>query len=153
IRTRDTRENDRAVVSTSRSRGHPSEDCRLDHQVYSSFEGARKVMKHNADIVKQAQALARSATSWADLANALYHPPSGLRTAAHPSRAERARFKGTAEYAKIRKLLAQAMKKFGVVEGATPGKSGRFVVRLPRSLHAFLQREAEEEGVSLNQLV
>lgn len=31
--------------------------------------------------------------------------------------------------------------------------SGRFVVRLPHSLHADLARAAEREGVSLNQLV
>jgi antitoxin HicB len=29
--------------------------------------------------------------------------------------------------------------------------SGRFVLRLPRSLHAELARQAEQEGVSLNQ--
>jgi antitoxin HicB len=31
--------------------------------------------------------------------------------------------------------------------------SGRFLLRLPRSLHADLARHAEEEGVSLNQYV
>jgi antitoxin HicB len=31
--------------------------------------------------------------------------------------------------------------------------SGRFLVRLPASLHAELARQAEREGVSLNQLV
>jgi predicted RNase H-like HicB family nuclease len=31
--------------------------------------------------------------------------------------------------------------------------SGRFVVRLPRTLHAEVSRLAEEEGVSLNQFV
>ena len=31
--------------------------------------------------------------------------------------------------------------------------SGRFLVRIPRSLHADLARTAEQEGVSLNQLV
>ena len=33
------------------------------------------------------------------------------------------------------------------------GKSGKFLVRLPVSLHAGLEREARREGVSLNQLV
>ena len=46
-----------------------------------------------------------------------------------------------------------AVERHGLVEGATPKKSGRFVVRLPRSLHAVLEREAASEGVSLNQLV
>lgn len=31
--------------------------------------------------------------------------------------------------------------------------SGRFLLRIPRSLHAELARRAEEEGVSLNQFV
>lgn len=34
-----------------------------------------------------------------------------------------------------------------------PEHSGRFLVRMPRSLHAELSREAEREGVSLNQFV
>ncbi len=41
----------------------------------------------------------------------------------------------------------------GLVDGATPQKSGRFLVHLPKSHHAALEREANEEGVSLNQLV
>jgi predicted HicB family RNase H-like nuclease len=34
-----------------------------------------------------------------------------------------------------------------------PDPSGKFLVRLPVALHAELQRVAEEQGVSLNQLV
>lgn len=33
------------------------------------------------------------------------------------------------------------------------GHSGKFLVRLPQSLHAQLVAEAEREGVSLNQFV
>jgi hypothetical protein len=36
--------------------------------------------------------------------------------------------------------------------GTAHRKSGKFVLRLPHSLHAALAREAEDEGVSLNQL-
>ncbi len=73
---------------------------------------------------------------------------------AYPTRAEREEFIKTPEYKAIRKLIADARRKFGLVEGATPKhKSGRFVVRLPQSLHAALEIEAEREGVSLNQLV
>ena len=32
-------------------------------------------------------------------------------------------------------------------------KSGRFVVRVPKSLHAALEIAAKREGVSMNQLV
>jgi predicted HicB family RNase H-like nuclease len=59
----------------------------------------------------------------------------------------------TEEYHKIRALIDRAREQTGLVAGATPKKSGRFVVRLPISLHAALEREAAAEGVSLNQLV
>lgn len=36
---------------------------------------------------------------------------------------------------------------------ARPQASGRFLARVPRSIHGRLQQMAEEEGVSLNQLV
>lgn len=34
-----------------------------------------------------------------------------------------------------------------------PSHSGRFIIRMPRSLHAELARAAEQEGVSLNQFI
>ena len=37
------------------------------------------------------------------------------------------------------------------VPAAQENFSGKFIVRLPKSLHAKLAREAEREGVSLNQ--
>ena len=57
------------------------------------------------------------------------------------------------EYQAIRDLISDAQIRTGLVEGATPKKSGKFVVRVPRSLHAALEAEAKREGVSLNQLV
>jgi predicted HicB family RNase H-like nuclease len=110
-------------------------------------------MKNANHLLEQAQDVAGSVESWADLANALFDPVSGLITRAYPTRAEREAFLKTEQYKKIRELLTHAIETHGLVEGATPKKSGRFVVRLPRSLHAALEREAESEGVSLNQLV
>ena len=49
-------------------------------------------------------------------------------------------------------MLVELMKKFGVAGGATPQKSGKFVVRVPRTVHQSLEIEARREGVSLNQL-
>jgi predicted HicB family RNase H-like nuclease len=103
-------------------------------------------------VLKQARDLARSVKSWADLSNALFDPVNRVATTAYPTREERETFLKTEEYQRIRKLLRDAIDSFGVIEGAAP-KSGRFVVRLPRSLHAALKREADREGVSLNQLV
>jgi predicted HicB family RNase H-like nuclease len=110
-------------------------------------------MKNANRILKQVQDVFRSVETWADFSNALYNPIDGLLTKAYPTREERAEFMKTEQYKKIHELFTQAIEKFGLVEGATPKKSGRFVVRLPESLHAALEREAEREGVSLNQLV
>ena len=104
-------------------------------------------------ILDRAKDVASSAATWADLSNALFNPVDGLITKAYPARGEREAFMKTAEYRAIRELLQAAMDRSGLVEGATPQKSGRFVVRLPKTLHAALEREAREEGVSLNQLV
>ncbi len=110
-------------------------------------------MKTANRILEQAEDMAGSVETWADLANALFDPVDGLITRAYPTRAEREAFLKTEQYKKIRELLAHAIETHGLVEGATPKKSGRFVVRLPQSLHAALEREAGREGVSLNQLV
>jgi predicted HicB family RNase H-like nuclease len=104
-------------------------------------------------ILKKAEEIAATAPTWADFANALFDPQTGLLTKGFPLGAERTNFLKTQEYVAIGKLLEEAMERTGIVEGATPRKSGKFVVRLPSSLHAALEREAAEEGVSLNQLV
>lgn len=113
-------------------------------------------MKIADRLVKQAEQIARSVESWADLSNALFAPFDGLLTQAYPTREARREFMKTLQYKRINELLEEAIDNFGLVEGATPKKSmksGRFVVRVPRSLHGALEREAEREGVSLNQLV
>ena len=104
-------------------------------------------------ILDSAKDVASSVANWADLSNALFNPVDGLITKAYPTREEREAFMQTKEYRAIRELLQSAMDRSGLVDGATPQKSGRFVVRLPKTLHAALEREAREEGVSLNQLV
>lgn len=110
-------------------------------------------MKTADRILGQAEEVAGSVETWADLSNALFDPVNGLITRAYPTRAEREAFLKTEQYKKMRELLARAIDSHGLVEGATPLKSGRFVVRLPQSLHAALEQEAGREGVSLNQLV
>ncbi len=111
-------------------------------------------MSHKeSQILKSARDIASSVETWADLSNALFDPENGLLTKAYPTREEREAFMKTEEYGAIRKLRETAIRETGLVEGATPKKSGRFMVRLPKSLHAALEREAKEEGVSLNQLV
>ncbi len=106
-----------------------------------------------SEILKRARGLARSAKTWAEFSNALFNPDDGLITQAYPDRADREAFIKSDTYRRIRELLNATIERTGLVEGATPQKSGRFMVRVPRSLHAALEQEAAQEGVSLNQLV
>jgi predicted HicB family RNase H-like nuclease len=110
-------------------------------------------MKKASVILRQAVDAARSTETWADLSNALFAPFDGLVTKAYRTHAQRAAFRQSEEYKKIRELLAEKIKATGLVAGATPRKSGKFVVRLPQSMHAALEHEAAREGISLNQLV
>jgi predicted HicB family RNase H-like nuclease len=107
----------------------------------------------NQQLLQKAKRAAARATTWADLSNALFDPHDGILVRAYPSAEDRATFVKTKEYEQIQILLTAAMERTGLVEGASPAKSGKFVVRLPKSLHAALDREAAAEGVSLNQLV
>jgi hypothetical protein len=109
--------------------------------------------KSAANLLQSSKELAANASTWADLSNALFDPFDGLIAKAFPTREERSVFVKSEEYNQIRRLIDDAIARTGLVEGATPKKSGRFVVRLPQSLHSALEREAEQEGVSLNQLV
>ena len=110
-------------------------------------------MSKASSVVEAANKIAASVETWADLSNALFDPETGLVSRAYPTRQERAQFLKSPEYKEIRRLIHAAEQRSGLVSGATPSKSGKFVVRLPKSLHAALENEAKEEGVSLNQLV
>jgi HicB family len=104
-------------------------------------------------LLSEAEKAARTAETWADPSNFLFDPAVGLVARAYPTRQGREAFIKTKEYKQIRQLVSDAMDRHGLVAGGNPKKSGRFVVRLPQSLHAALEREAVSEGVSLNQLV
>lgn len=104
-------------------------------------------------LVDEASRVARTMPSWADFADYLFNSKTGLLAKAHPTRAERDKFAKSEESLKIQKLLEDLMRKHGVISGAVPKKSGRFVVRMPKTLHEMLETEAEYENVSLNQLV
>jgi site-specific DNA-methyltransferase (adenine-specific) len=104
-------------------------------------------------ILERAKNLAKESKTWADFSNALFDPFDGEIVRALPTQSEREAFRKTREYKEIRMLLQQKMNETGMIKGATPKKSGKFIVRLPRSLHAALEKEADTEGTSLNQLV
>jgi len=110
-------------------------------------------MDKKSAILERAIEIARKATTWADFSNALFDPFDGELVRTFPTQEDRQTFRTTKEFKEIRALLQQKMNQIGLVRGAVPTKSGKFVVRLPRSLHAALEAEAESEGTSLNQLV
>jgi len=110
-------------------------------------------MDNSKGILDKARELAGSCRTWADLSNSLFDPLEGLVARTFPRSDERTKFRKTRVYDELYALVEKKMEATGVVSGASPRKSGKFVVRLPRSLHAALEREAEAEGTSLNQLV
>lgn len=110
-------------------------------------------MNASTRLMERAEQAANEAPTWADLSNFLFDPDKGLIAKAYPTREARAAFVKTEDYRRLRRLVADSMDRHGLVPGGAPSKSGRFVVRLPRSLHAALEREAIAEGISLNQLV
>lgn len=109
--------------------------------------------KRGSHILDQALRLAEKAKTWADLSNDLFDPIDGLVVKSFPDPGERAAFRKGEAYGKLHELVEHKMQQTGVRAGAEPEKSGRFVVRLPKSLHAALEQEAAAEGTSLNQLV
>jgi hypothetical protein len=110
-------------------------------------------MTNAPSILVEAQALAKASQNWADLSNALFEPFSGLVARRYPDEAKRKAFYDSEACEALYALLERKMRETGVEEGAAPTKSGRFVVRMPRSLHSALELEAAQEGTSLNQLV
>lgn len=110
-------------------------------------------MSRNDDILGEARKLAQNCRTWADLSNGIFDPLDGLIVRLFPDASERSAFRKTDVYDALHALVEQKVQETGIIEGSTPKKSGKFVVRLPRSLHAALEREAASEGTSLNQLV
>jgi hypothetical protein len=103
-------------------------------------------------VVEQAKSVAQSVKNWADFNNTIFGHKDGLVAQTFPEEAERQLFYDTEQYRVVSKMRLELMRKFGVEKGATPEKSGRVLLRIPKSLHKELEVEAVREGVSLNQL-
>lgn len=101
-----------------------------------------------AQLLEFARTEAKRAKVWSDLHNAIYGIGGKFLTL-FPKSSDRAAFAKSSEFEEIAKLIADLRGE----EAPAGTASGKFVVRLPASLHAALQEEAEAEGVSLNQLV
>jgi len=104
-------------------------------------------------VLEQARELAGQVNSWADFSNRLFDYSGGIVTSTFPDEMERQAFFDSKQHEEINRILIGLMKKTGVVGGAAPKeKSGRFVVRVPKTVHQALETEARCEGVSLNLL-
>src|SRR5206468_12761883 len=88
--------------------------------------------------------------TWVEANNAIYGP-GGPFTRLFPSAKDRVAFAKTAESRNIDELLDSLPEP--AVGPQRREYSGKFNVRIPKSLHAALVSEAEAEAVSLNQLV
>ncbi len=80
------------------------------------------------------------------------HAPGGKMDALFPTEEEKAKYRQTPQCEQMWRVLDTFSPPGGDIKGPAD-VSGKFVVRLPKSLHAALAFEAEDEGVSLNQLV
>ncbi len=111
----------------------------------------RTIESRAQELLARARELAKtSGFTWVDANNAVYGP-GGPFARLFPNAKHRAAFAKTKESREVDRLID------GLPEPPTgPQKreySGKFNVRVPKSLHAALASEAEAEGVSLNQLV
>jgi hypothetical protein len=88
--------------------------------------------------------------TWVEANNAIYGP-GGPLARLFPTKEDRAAFEQSAERKEIDALIDSLPEP--PVRPASKEFSGKFNVRIPKSLRAALVSEAEAEGVSLNQLV
>ncbi|HEY2412912.1 MAG TPA: toxin-antitoxin system HicB family antitoxin [Pirellulaceae bacterium] len=103
-------------------------------------------------VLEYAKQLSQEVRTWADYSAALFDQTNGYVAKVFPNELQRQLFFDTPQYAAVNSILLDLMNRFGTVEGAATTKSGKFVVRIPKTLHKVLEVEAKKEGVSLNQL-
>jgi predicted HicB family RNase H-like nuclease len=110
--------------------------------------------KANA-VVEKAKDVAERSKSWADFSTAMFDQQRGLIAKTFKDEMERQSFYQSDQYEQINQLLIGVMKRVGMSINPAPPqteKSGRFNVRIPKTLHRSLVAEAKRESVSLNQL-
>lgn len=111
----------------------------------------RSIQSRARELLTRARELAQVAGwTWVEANNAIYGP-GGPFARLFPTARDRVAFAKTKESRQIDRLIDSLPEP---PVGPQRGEySGKFNVRVPKSLHAALASEAEAEGVSLNQLV
>ena len=111
----------------------------------------RSIESRAQDLLTRARKLAQSpGVTWIEANNAIYGP-GGPFARLFPTAKDRLSFAKTKESQQIDRLIDILPEH--PVGPQRREYSGKFNVRVPKSLHAALASEAEAEGVSLNQLV
>src|SRR5687768_10012154 len=103
-----------------------------------------------AALLEKARTMVPTVSSWVDFSNQFFDPSCGLVARTFLRSKERRAFYDMPEYEELNAILLALIKRSGGVGAAT--KSGKFMVRIPKTLHTVLDVEAEQEGISLNQL-
>jgi len=112
--------------------------------------GKRSMKSRAQELLNFARTLKDSGLTWVEANNSIYGP-GGRFVKLFPTQTDRVAFARTEESRKIDELIDSFPEPD--VRSSREEYSGKFVVRVPKSLHAALAAEAEIERVSLNQLV
>ena len=111
----------------------------------------RSIDSRAQQLVSHVRKLAESSSlTWVEANNAIYGP-GGPFTRLFPNAKARVAFAKTKESRQIDRLIDSLPEP--ALGPQRREYSGKFNVRVPKSLHAALASEAEAEGVSLNQLI
>jgi hypothetical protein len=122
--------------------------CRVSGDLSMS---KRNVKKSLQELLTLARKLAETpGLTWVEANNAIY-APGGPFMRLFPTKADQAAFQDSEERPQIDALIDSLPEPKVRLEPKE--YSGKFNVRIPKTLHAALATEAEAEGVSLNQLV
>jgi hypothetical protein len=110
--------------------------------------------KSAAEFVAFARQVATEEATWADWQNRVFGT-EGKFVELFPTEPERAEFVESTCFLQVEEISKQLRAGVPIEEYTVPvtTASGKFVVRIPSSIHAALVAEARMEGVSLNQLV
>src|SRR5436305_1692639 len=95
--------------------------------------------QETTELMETIHEIAEAAPTWADLSNALFDQENGVVVKLFPTPEARAAFVSSDEYREIKVLLKKAQERTGLVRGANPTKSGKLLVRLPKSMHLALE--------------
>ena len=111
----------------------------------------RSISDRSQELLKRARQLVQPpGVTWLDINNAIYRS-GGPFARLFPNAKDRAAFAKTKESRQVDQLIDSLPEP--TIDQQRREYSGKFNVRVPKSLHAHLASEAEAEGVSLNQLV